>query len=168
LRKLAGVTDEEKATIDESELGTPLPPGFNPKPIPNFPTPGGIIRQIRNANRRKMLLRLYPEYQFLCTYVHASPHSRCYRALFDKRQSFGQQLFTSGQLEKMFMKEIAAPAILLDLLSVAQSCSEFVSIYPDDVELRRVLSEAWDALLDNTLIARAVWGLHTRELLGVL
>ena len=168
MRKLACVTDEEKATIDESEIGTPLPAGFNRKPIPKFPAPGEVITRIQNANRQKMLLRLYPEYQFLCTYVHASPHGRSFRALFDKRQPFGEKLFTSGQLEEMFMKEIAAPAILLDLLSLAQCCAEFVSVYPRDVELRGVLSEAWGALLDNTLIGRAVWELHTKQLLGVL
>lgn len=167
MRNLAEVSEEEKATIDADELGTPLPSGFQRKRISNFPTPGGVLAKIKRDDTKRMLLRIYPEYQFLCTYVHASPHGRCFRGLFDRRSPF-QPDFTSGQLEEMFAKEIAAPAIMLDLLSIAQCCCEFVPIYPFDVELRAILTKTWNVLLEKTMIGRAIWDLRTKNLLQSL
>jgi hypothetical protein len=109
LRKLAGVSDAEKSTIRSEHLGEPLPAGTWSSPIRQFPTPGVVLRLIREPDRKKMLSRLYLEYQFLCSFVHFSTHPRTFKGFFNDREPFGR-MFTSGQLENMFQKEIAGPA----------------------------------------------------------
>jgi hypothetical protein len=167
MRKLSGVTDEEKLTIDVEELGIAPPVGFQPKRIRGFPTPGEVLDQITEPDRQRMLARLLPEYAFLCSFVHVSPHSRTFPAIFDSRQPYGN-LFTSGQKYEMFQKELAGPAMWLDLLSVVQSCCEFVTVYPADIDLVATVTEAWKVVHDQSLIGRKVWELRAKKLLGAL
>jgi hypothetical protein len=167
LRKLAGVTDEERTTIRCEQLGEEPPPGMVPTPIRPFPTPGTALGIIRDPDRKRMLCRLYFEYQFLCDFVHFSAHPRSFKGIFDHREPFGQ-LFTSEQRENMFQKEIAGPAIWVDFLSVAQCAAEFVVLYPADVELRRAATDAWAVLSERTIMGRAVWEFRSKKLLGIL
>jgi hypothetical protein len=167
LRKLAGVSDEEKATIRTEQLGEPLPTGMSSKPISQFPTPGVALRIIRDLDRKKMLSRLHLEYQFLCSFVHFSTQPRTFKGFFNDREPFGR-MFTSGQLENMFQKEIAGPAIWVDFLSIVQSAAEMVAVYPCDIELRRAVTDAWSVLAEKTIMGRAVWEFRSKKLLGVI
>lgn len=167
LRQLAGVTDEEKATIRSEQLGETLPHGMTGASIPQFPTPGAVIRAVSDSDRKKMLTRLYFEYQFLCSFVHFSPHPRTFMGFFDEREPFGR-MFTTGELENMFQKEIAGPAIWIDFLSIVQSATELVSLYPASVELRKAVADAWVPLSEKTIIGRAVWEFRAKKLLGII
>ena len=73
LRIISGVSDVEKQTIEAEELGVPLPTGTVRAPISEFPTPKRVINRVTDPTRKRMLMRLYPEYQFLCGFVHFSP-----------------------------------------------------------------------------------------------
>jgi hypothetical protein len=167
LRLLAGVSDEEKLTIRCEQLDEPLPAGVTRKIIPPFPTPGRVLKRIKNEDRKQMLKRLYFEYQFLCSFVHFSTRPRTFKGIFDSREPF-RQMFTATELDEMFQKEIARPALWIDFLSVAQGAAEMVCAYPGDVELRRTAVEAWGVLADRTVMGRAVWEIHTKKLLGVI
>jgi hypothetical protein len=167
MRLNSGVSDAEKQTLEAEELGTALPYGMVPVSLPGFPTPAKVIRQISDPNRKQMLMRLYLEYQFLCGFVHFSPATEILTSLLDHRQPY-RKMFTSGQIDEMYQKEIAGPAIWLDVLSVVQCCSEFVEIYPNDIELVRCCIEAWKPLIENTFIGRIIWELRTKRLLGAL
>jgi hypothetical protein len=163
----SGVTDAERQTIEAEELGQSLPAGVVPTHIAPFPTPKNVIRKIVDADRKQMLMRLYREYSFLCGFVHFSPASVLLASLLDSRQPF-RTMFTSGQIEEMYQKEIAGPAMWLDVLSIIQCCSELVEIYPNDVELARCCAEAWKPLSENTFIGQVIWKLRARKLLNVI
>jgi hypothetical protein len=75
LRTASGVTDDEKATVELEELGTPLPSGLKEVKIKSFPTPGSVIDKVLDLQRKQMLKRLYPEYKGLCAYAHGSAQS---------------------------------------------------------------------------------------------
>lgn len=167
LRKLAGVTDQEKATIRCEQLNVPLQPGMTSSPIRQFPTPGVALGIIRDPDRKRMLSRLYFEYQFLCGFVHFSTQPRSFKGIFDQREPFGR-LFTTEQLESMFQKEIAGPAIWVDFLSIVQSAAEIVALYPADLELRRAVTDAWAVLSERTIMGRAVWEFRAKRLLGII
>jgi hypothetical protein len=167
MRIASGVTDAEKLTVETEELGTPLPPGMTPAKISDFPTPNRVIQKISDPSRKQMLMRLYLEYRFLCGFVHFSPASVILSSILDDRQPF-RRMFTSGQIIEMYQKEIAGPAMWLDVLSIIQCCSEFVEIYPGDIELARCCVEAWRPLIENTFIGRIIWELRTKKLLGAL
>jgi hypothetical protein len=109
-RVASGVTEREKQTIDEEELGIAMPLGAEPEVIKYFPLPMSVIRQVQEPERRSMLMRLYPEYEFLCGFVHFSPATMVLSHLLDtRRPSVG--LFTSGERYEMFQKELAGPAL---------------------------------------------------------
>jgi|ERR1700730_12756936 len=167
VRKVAGVTDEEKATVDLEEMGVPLPPGFKSMRIEAFPTPRSIIERVLNQDRKRMLMRLYPEYQLFCGYVHFSPGPRLITGLLDTALPFGRQSgLTPRQIEEKLEHDIVVPATWMDLLSIVQSCSEFRCIYPRDIELCAVLTETWNVLTEQTLIAKSIWESRSRALLG--
>jgi|SRR5271154_970959 len=167
LRIVSGVTAIEKQTVEAEELGIPLPIGTAPVRISQFPTPIRVINQLADPDRKRMLCRLYPEYQFLCGFVHFSPATVTLTSLLDSRQPF-RKWFTTGQVTEMWQKEIAGPAMWLNVISVIQCCAEFLAIYPNDVELARCCVEAWKPLSENTLIGRVIWDLRSRKLLGVI
>ena len=77
-------------------------------------------------------------------------------------------MFTAEQLESMFQKEIAGPAIWVDFLSIVQSAAELVALYPADVELRRAVTDAWVLLSERTIMGRAVWDFRAKKLLGII
>jgi len=62
------------------ELGVPAEPGFAPARIRKFPSPMRIISVINTPSQKKVLQRLYPEYQYLCSFAHPDPESSLFRA----------------------------------------------------------------------------------------
>jgi hypothetical protein len=167
MRQVSGVTEAEKSTIDFEELGVPLPSGMALARIPGFPTPADVVERVQDSDRKKMLTRLYPEYQFLCSFVHFSPAPAILATLLDERQPFRRH-FTTGQVEEIFQKEIAIPALWFDQISVVQSCCEIFGVFPDDIELARAVTEAWAPISKSCLVGQAIWEVRTKKLLGAL
>ncbi|MGO9436200.1 MAG: hypothetical protein ACLPH3_19280 [Terracidiphilus sp.] len=85
MRKVIGVTDAEKLTIESDELGTLLPAGFKREVIVEFPTPGKVIDRIVNLDQKGMLERLYPECQWLCSFAHGDQNASILRTALDDR-----------------------------------------------------------------------------------
>src|SRR5205823_6527624 len=79
------VSDTERLTIEYDQLETATPPGFVREPIRNFPTPGGVIKELPPGAKRAMLERLYIEYQDLCAYAHGRPIAGFNKTVFDIR-----------------------------------------------------------------------------------
>jgi hypothetical protein len=168
-RKVAGVTEQEKATVDHEEMGVPLPPGFKAAKIEAFPMPRTIIDRVREQDRKAMLMRLYPEYQLFCSFVHVSPGPRLMTGLLEPNLPIGRESgLTPQQIEDKLRHDIVVPATWMDLLSIVQSCSELCCIYPGDVELHVVLTETWNVLTERTLIGKSVWESRSRTLLGAI
>jgi hypothetical protein len=167
LASLVGVSRDEILTIDNEELGQPLPSGFIPVRISRFPTPRAVIRLIKDADRNRMLTRLYPEYQFLCSFVHVSPHPGMFKVMLDDRHPIAH-LFNSKNMDHMFQGEIAGPALTIDLISVAQGCAEILTLCRDNIDLSKALEGAWKVITDSTLLGRVIWEIRTRKLLGVI
>ncbi len=84
-RGVCGVTEAERLTLDNEQLGTPLPPGVTRQKIASFPTPAGTIARTARGDRRRMLERLYPEYAELSSFTHGLPHSNLLKGLLDRR-----------------------------------------------------------------------------------
>ena len=77
-------------------------------------------------------------------------------------------MFTSGQIDTMFQKEIAGPAIWIDFLSIVQSAAEMIVHYPGDIELRRVVADGWTILAKETIVGHAVWKCRAQTLVGII
>jgi hypothetical protein len=167
MQRLSGVADEERATIDFDELGVPLPNNFTRKTIGKFPTPGGVVPKIINNAVRTLLTRLYPDCQNLCVFVHGAPLPRMFAALLDPRQQYAK-IFPESQIEDLFQREFAVKALWTDLLSIVQCCTEFVPVFPSEVELRSKLVEAWSVLTKYSFVGQIAWSLRSKECLGIV
>jgi len=167
LRRASGVTDEEKATVEAEELGAPLPPGMTEAKIRPFPTPTKVIDKVEDADRKRMLMRLYPEYRRLCGFAHGSAQSWMFKNAFWER-SVTRQHLTDAQRQGVFEKEVLDPALLHSSLAVIQSACEAATLYPADVELKAVVIEAWNMLSEMNLLGRTIWEVRAKSVLGVV
>jgi hypothetical protein len=167
MASLIGISRDEILTINCDELAQSPPSGFIPMRISRFPTPRVVIRLTKDASRNRMLTRLYPEYQFLCSFVHVSPHPGMFKVMLDDRHPLAG-LFSSEKMDHMFQGEIAGPALYIDLISVAQGCAEILTLYRDNLDLLKVVEGAWKLIADSSLLGRVIWEIRTRKLLGVI
>ncbi len=171
LRRQAGVTDEEKMTVEYEELGKPLPPGFVPSAIQRFPLPSVIISLVRDPTTVAMLQRFYPEYEYLCNFTHSSMEGWLVRTMLDHRSPYRRLLEEqAGEqgIEKVFMKQVALPAMLYSFIGVAQACAELTRLYPNSYDLLAKTVEGWEWLIEDSLLGCAIWERRTRALLHVL
>jgi hypothetical protein len=167
LQRTCGVTEDEKLTIEYQELGVTPPPGFQGAAIRQFPTPGVIIRNIRGQDTRGMLERLYPEYEFLCSFAHGDSEAALFRAILDTH-SEAQRFISRGRAEDFWLQNVAETAIIYSALSAVQVATEVAAIYPVDVELLAKVTNAWTGLIKFTLLARPVWERRAMKVLPLL
>jgi len=152
-------------TVEHEELGTPLPAGVTPEPIPSFPTPGRAIARIPPGDKRRMLERLYPEYVHLCSFAHGLPMANLYKNLFNDRSPH-RALMTTGDVQKKFEQEVLGLCYIVSNLSIAQATAEIIPFYPDDVELRAAATHLWNEMSETNLLGKALWNVRTKALLG--
>ncbi len=165
------VSDEEQRTIEYRELEIQPPPGFVEKPIRTFPTPGQVIEEVADDNKRRLLERLYIEYQDLCAYAHGRPIAGFGKSIFDERAPVRTQfikMYGEHALRRRFNQSIVGAAQVYSLLSVAQSTAELKTLYPDNIELHVAAARAWNELHNSHLLVNAVWHIRTKELLGIV
>jgi len=166
LQEAAGVSAEERQTIEADHVGTAQPIG-RPQRIHPFPTPAKAMGKVTCAERKRMLCRLYPEYNWLCAFAHGSPLVSLMKATLDPREQFRKQ-FTSSQIEETWRKEVGERSVFLSCLAVVQCSTELIALYPGEIELCRVVIEAWNLLYDQSLLARTLWEVRSKALLGVI
>jgi hypothetical protein len=161
------ITDIEKQTIDNEQLGIPLPTGLKAERIRSFPTPGRAISETAQGDRRRMLERLYPEYGDLSSFTHGLPHSSLLKGLLSPR-SLHRRLFTEKQAEDSGAKDVTERAFIVSLMSIIQCAAELTEKYPRDVNLAAGVVEAWKSFSEDTLLGKTIWEIRTRRLLGVI
>ena len=167
LQRLAGVTDEEKATVEFEELGIPLGIGIALARIKQFPQPMGVIDKIIEPKRKQMLMRLYPEYRRLCAFAHGSAQSSMFTTLFWERSPL-KPLIAESQRQDIFQREVGEPALLYSSLSVVQCACEIATLYPSHVELKRSVIASWNVMLKVNLLCRIIWEIRAKAALGVI
>jgi len=166
-RKLIGVTDAEKLTIENKEIGVKMPIGIQEEKIADFPTPGKILDRIVNPDQKKMLERLLPEYYWLCSFAHGDQNASFFRTALDNRSP--QARFTTPEeREDVFQKQIAEDSVLYSTISAVQAATEVATIYPGNIELMAKLTSAWTGLNKFTLLACSVWERRARKVLPLI
>jgi hypothetical protein len=165
--KLIGVTDAEKLTIERKELGKRIPIGIQEETIAEFPTPGKIIDRIVNPDQKSMLERLYPEYQWLCSFAHGDLNASFFRTALDERSPQGKRTTPEARAD-IFQRQIAEPSVLYSAISAVQAATEVAAIYPGNIELMAKLTSAWTGLNKFTLLACSVWERRARKVLPLI
>ena len=171
LMDLWGVTNDQRLTIEFCEMEVDPPQGFKPQPIQPFPTPGRVIEHLPQGPKRRMLMRLYPEYQELCSYAHGRPVAGFGKCVFDDR-SVARKLLVDrhgeSYVQKMFQKQVLGAAQIHSLISVAQATAELTTLYPMNMELQAAAIKAWNELSGAHFLVNAVWDIRTKDLLRVI
>ena len=165
--KLIHVTDAEKLTIECKQLGTKMPIGIQEKTIAEFPTPGKVINRIVNPDQRSMLERLYPEYQWLCSFAHGGEAASFFRTVLDERLPQAK-ITTPEKRADIFQRQIAEYSVLYSAISAVQVATEIAAIYPHDVELMAKITNAWSGLSKFTLLSRSVWERRAQKVLPLI
>ena len=167
LRTFMGITDAQVATINNEEIGTPIPDGMTKEHIDRFPTPSAVINKLPAGDKRRLLERLYAEYVFLCSFAHGLPDALLFKMMFNKNPPV-PHAFDDEKVKDTFHRQVEQPAYTTSLISLVQAASELTVLYPTDVELRAAVVKAWDKIVHGMLLGRVVWNLRTKKLLGIL
>jgi hypothetical protein len=167
LQRLSSVSDEERQTIEQDEIGTQTGKQFTRVDIPQFPTPRGVIEKAKTASQKRMLERLYPEYQFLCSFAHGDPEATLFRTVSDPRSPFRNHV-TSGQIEDFYQRQVLEAPISYSTLSAVQVASEVAAVYPSNVELLAKVTQAWAFLQEYNLLALTIWELRAKDVLPLI
>jgi hypothetical protein len=167
LQQVSGVSDDERKTIDIEELGVTFSPMPTITKIPNFLTPGGQLSQLTNANQKKMLERLYPEYQFLCSFAHGDAESVLFRAISDPRSKY-QGLFSTTAIEDFYQRQVLEQPIIYSALSAMQVATEVAAMYPGNVELAAKVATAWTFLIQYSLQVVPTYEIRAKGVLGII
>lgn len=161
------VTDAERSTIEVDELGTSALSVAAPARITQFPTPMGVIRHLQGAPQARLLKRLYPEYQFLCSFAHGDAEAAVFRTITDSRSPV-RHFFQEDDRQDFYQRQVCEMPITYSALSSVQIATEIAAIYPSDVELLVKVSEAWVFLLKATLFAAPLWELRAKNVLPLI
>jgi hypothetical protein len=162
-----GVTNAQMCTVENEELGTPLPPGVQKESIAQFPTPGRAINHIAQGDKRRMLERLYPKYQDLCSFAHGSGKANLFKLMFDERAP-DAKFATDQERADKFQSQVLGEAFMTSFFSIAQATAELTPSYPNCIELPTAAINAWNQLSEASLWTKAVWEIRTRNLLGAI
>lgn len=168
LRRLLKITDAQVATINHEQLGTPMPVGMAKEDIPKFPTPSRLISKFqKGSDKRRMLERFYPEYEFLCSFTHGLPDALLFKTMFNENARVPKQ-FDHETLRNTFHRKVEQPTYTLSLISLIQSAAELTTLYPADVELSAAVVKAWEVMSNGYLLGKAIWNIRTKRLLGIV
>ena len=168
LQKVSKVTDDERRTIDVEELGAD---SFTPMPtitkIPDFPTPGKVLGKLTDPNLKKLLERLYPEYQFLCSFAHGDAESVLFRAISDPRSKY-QNLFSTAAIEDFYQRQVLELPIIYSTLSALQIATEIAAVYPSNIDLAATAAKAWTFLIQYSLSVVPTYEIRAKGVLGII
>jgi hypothetical protein len=167
MRIFLNVSDAEKLTIESEELGTAMPAGIKKEAISGFPTPAKIINKITDPDQKSMLERLYPEYQWLCSFAHGDQNASFFRVVLDERSAHAKFIDPEKRAD-IFQRQIAEYSVLYSAICAVQTATEIAAIYPNDVELMVKVSAAWTGLSKLSFISRSVWERRAKKILPLI
>ncbi|MGD1072404.1 MAG: hypothetical protein ABSB15_19945 [Bryobacteraceae bacterium] len=146
LQVLSSVTEDERRTIEQEQLGSSPGPPFNQK---------------------QMLMRLYPEYQFLCSFAHGDSEAVFFRAVSDPRSPI-RNVLPNVQIGDFYQREVLETPIFYSAIATVQAATEVAAIYPAQIELLAALTKAWATLTRFSLLAVPVWEIRAKSILPLI
>jgi hypothetical protein len=166
LQGLSSVTEGERRTIELDQLGASPGPPFTPTKIQRFPTPMRVIESSKGS-QKQMLERLYPEYEYLCSFVHGDTEAVLFRAVSDPRSPLQREV-SSEQAREFYQRYILEAPIFYSAIATIQAATEVAVIYPAQVDLLAQVTKAWATLVRVSVLAVPVWEIRTKALLPLL
>jgi hypothetical protein len=167
LQILSSVTEDERRTIEQDEIGSSRGPAFTRTTIERFPTPMKVIEKCTVADQKRMLMRLYPEYQFLCSFAHGDTEAMLFRMVSDGRSPL-QNALPDAQIKDFYQRQILETPIIYSAVAAVQAATEVAVLYPAHIELLVAVTKAWAALTRYSLLALPIWEIRARNVLPLV
>ena len=91
------------------------------------------------------------------------------KGLFDKQSKHrADAQLTDAALKESYEMIVVSQAILKSCICVAEATTELTLLYPNDVDLSAIAIKMWNTIGEANLLARIVWALRARSVLGVI
>lgn len=126
-----------------------------------------VIEKSVEASQKQMLERLYPEYQYLCSFAHGDSEAMLFRAASDPRSALEAEI-PSGQSKDFYQRWILEPPIYYSAIASVQAATEVAAIYPMQIDLLAEVTKAWAGLVRVSVLAVTVWEIRARTLLPIV
>ena len=134
LARMINISEAQRCTVECQQIGTQMPHGLKKEEIPRFPTPHGVIKVIKNcgnAEKQRVLERLYLEYSFLCSFAHGFSTATFFQRMFNADTEDPADPDT-------WQRTVASHAFTISVISIIQAVAEVSGVhYPGDVDLKR-------------------------------
>jgi len=167
LQSKSFVTDEERKVIEAQQLGIKQEEGWKKYKIAPFPAPHTVLQECSDSDLKRMLTRLYAEYEYLCSFAHGVNDSPLFRTMSDPRSPY-RHYSSSSQIEDFYQRQILETPVLYSAMSCVIVGTEVAAKFPDAIELKAKLTGAWTLLINIGLQAQFAWHLRAKKILGVL
>jgi hypothetical protein len=163
-RIICGVSKDEMLATELKyyDPSKSLPQNLNGCEIAEFPTPGKAKGKVKNLTLKKALDRWYLEYRFLCGYSHIGTEKLLAQSLTNRRFEFGL-----SQREEFFQKNLAS-ALVISSVAAAFACTEIYGFVSHNIEITGELTKLWDEVEKKSLLGKAFWNLHAKEILSAM
>jgi hypothetical protein len=125
----------------------------------DFPTPGQVLRLIKNQKLTLFLRRWHKEYSFICQYTHVALGKEMLAVLseFKNRQS--------GQKLEKYSQALAGRVLFTSHNATASACAMVVAELVNTYGAKTKVREHWTQLHTRALPAKAFWNLYIKDLL---
>jgi hypothetical protein len=114
-----------------------------------------------------MLERLYPEYQWLCSFANGDMAASIFRTALDGRTPASRRPSAEVR-EDIFQRYIAGDSVLYSAICAVRVATEVAAIYRGDIELMVKITDAWAKLNKFTFLARSVWERRASKVLPLI
>lgn len=159
-RQRHGVSEAVRDLIEFQVLnpGAKAPKQFADVHLPEFPTPGKILKLSSNLERPS-LIRWYEEYKYVCGYSHIGADKILMTTATGRKANFSPE-----QVQILLTKDLHKKA-WLSYAACAYAATEVLTRTGGALEPAAEVVKLWNPLLEVGLIFRVFWELRSKALL---
>jgi hypothetical protein len=125
-----------------------------------FPTPGKAAGNIESPDVKSFLYRWHKEYQYLCEYSHVSLGKMVLQTM-----SGFKDVRSAEKVETLGTKH-AERAMFISYTAAASSCAQITKLLSESYGETDQLRSFWDQLQNSSLLSKALWEMHIKNLLS--
>ncbi len=147
-----GVTDAERKWLEWYEMCGSEESKPEKVEIAEWFTPGDVVDLLGNSQTREMLKRFILEYRYLSSFSHGGSEGTSLRAMVDSRSPL-RHTISEEKADYVYRHRVCEPALFYSAISTLQACTELAVLLPAEIDLWVAVSNGWDLLTQNSLLA---------------
>ena len=140
------ITEPEKAWVDYVfDNDGEKPPKIDPNyiPIPEFPSAGAVLQELKGKSCEPFLKELRRDYRYICGYTHVGATKLQLSQMADRKLS---SRISTKDKESYYRTQIEEPAFVTSITTSLCACTEVSKFIPNNHELTAFIVEQWETL----------------------